>query len=404
MLAALAQSNQLRAQSDSDAAAPFSFSGFGTLGAVRSSEDQADFTSNGLRPNGPGYSRTWSVDVDSRLGAQLSVDVNSKLTAMVQVVSEQLYDNTYRPRVEWANIRYQFDDHWNVRVGRTVLPVFFVSDYRKVGYANPWVRPPVELYTLIPITNADGMDVTYRTGGTAVSNTIAALYGNSETHVPLLGTVDAKHTWAISDTVEWGAATFYAFYLRSKVTVAAARPFFAALREFGDQGMALADRYGVENRTVTYRGLAASYNPEHWFAMGEWGRSRLGPFLGDATAWYVSCGRRWSQLTPYVTYAEVDVDSARSEPGLDLSTLPPFAVESATMLNTALNSQLASLTIQNSTTIGVRWDFMRNFALKAQYDHIRLGDGSPGTQINVQPGFRPGGTLSLVSLSVDFVW
>jgi len=46
----------------------FSFSGFGTLGVVHSSEDQADFTSFVLKPNGAGYSHAWSTDVDSLIG------------------------------------------------------------------------------------------------------------------------------------------------------------------------------------------------------------------------------------------------------------------------------------------------------------------------------------------------
>jgi hypothetical protein len=404
MLAALGRCSDARAETENERPSTFSFSGFGTVGAVRSSEDRADFTANGLRPNGPGHTRTWSFDVDSRLAAQLAADVNSRLSAMVQVVSEQLYDNTYRPRIEWANLKYRINDDSSIRIGRTVLPVFLVSDYRKVGYANPWVRPPVELYTLIPITNTDGVDASYRVDAGALTHTIASVYGRSDTRVPMLGVVEGKHTWVISDTVEWGAATLYAIYLRSKVTIPALRPFFAAFHEFGASGGALAEKYGVENRAVTYRGVAASYDPEHWFAMGEWGQSRLGPFLGDATAWYVSAGHQWSRFTPYVVYAQVRVDSPRSEPGLDPTALPPIAADSAASLNAALNAQLASLTEQNSATIGVRWDFTRNFALKAQYDHIRLGTNSPGTQINIQPGFRPGGKLDLFSVSVDFVW
>src|ERR1035437_7564818 len=48
------------------------FSGFGTLGAVHSTEDKADYTSSPFtKPSGAGYTRNWSGDVDSRLGAQL---------------------------------------------------------------------------------------------------------------------------------------------------------------------------------------------------------------------------------------------------------------------------------------------------------------------------------------------
>ena len=44
------------------------FSGYGTLGAVHSGDDQADYLVDAFKPNGPGYSRDVSWDVDSRLG------------------------------------------------------------------------------------------------------------------------------------------------------------------------------------------------------------------------------------------------------------------------------------------------------------------------------------------------
>jgi hypothetical protein len=131
------------AASDDASASIFSFSAFGTLGVVRSSEDRADFTASPLAPDGPGFTDAWSTGVDSRLGAQVMARFTPQLSAMLQVISEQRYNDTYTPHVEWANITYQPTPELSLRVGRIVLPTFLISDSRKVGYANPWVRPPV---------------------------------------------------------------------------------------------------------------------------------------------------------------------------------------------------------------------------------------------------------------------
>ncbi len=96
------------ASADDFEAPMFSFSGFGTLGVVHSSEDQADFTSSIFKPDGAGYSHDWSADVDSLIGGQVTPISPQKLSAVLQVIAEQNYDNTYRPHVEWANIEYQF--------------------------------------------------------------------------------------------------------------------------------------------------------------------------------------------------------------------------------------------------------------------------------------------------------
>jgi hypothetical protein len=49
--------------------APFSFSAFGTLGLVHSSEDLADFTAGPSRMRGAGFSRSPSAEVDSLVAA-----------------------------------------------------------------------------------------------------------------------------------------------------------------------------------------------------------------------------------------------------------------------------------------------------------------------------------------------
>ena len=37
-----------------------------------------------------------------------------------------------------------------------------LSDSLLVNYANVWVRPPVEVYSLVPVNELDGIDLFYR--------------------------------------------------------------------------------------------------------------------------------------------------------------------------------------------------------------------------------------------------
>jgi hypothetical protein len=73
---------------DDSSSSILSFSGFGTVGVVHSSEDQAHFTSSVYQPNGAGYSHAWSADVDIRIGAQVTANVTPELSAVVQVIAE----------------------------------------------------------------------------------------------------------------------------------------------------------------------------------------------------------------------------------------------------------------------------------------------------------------------------
>jgi hypothetical protein len=398
----------LGAYAATDDASPsiFSFSGFGTLGVVHSSESEADFTNSTFKPNGAGFTRAWSPDVDSRLGAQVMANITSQLSAVVQVISEQLYDNTYRPHVEWANIKYQFTPDFSVRVGRTVLSSFMFSDTRKVGYANPWVRPPVEVYGLVPVSSSDGVDVSYKLHVGDFVHTIVGSFGKIDPGLPPSqggGNAHARALWLISDTIEYGAATAHITYQEVHLTVPGLNRLFDVFRQFGAQGIALANEYDQGDKRVSFIGVGAMYDPGPWFALGEWGHDDFHSVLGASTAWYVSGGYRLAKVTPYLTYSEVSVNSKTSDPGLTLSTLPPPLVGPATGLNAALNSTLATIADQRTMSVGARWDFMKNVGLKVQYDHTRLGAGSPGTLTNIQPGFAPGGTVNLFSVAIDFV-
>jgi len=383
-----------------------SLSGFGTLAAVHSSEHQADFTSSYLKPDGAGATHAWSADVDSLIAGQLTVAPGSQFSAVVQVISEQLYDNTYRPHIEWANVKYQPTPEFSVRVGRIVLPCFLFSDTRKVGYANPWVRPPVEVYNLVPISNSDGIDASYRFRSGELEQTLTGSYGKSDTRLPpnVGGSAHGRDMWLLSDTIEYGALSAHLAYQSVVLTVPGLNAVFDGMRYFGAQGIALADRYEQVDKHARFIGVGAQYSPGNWFLMGEWGNTNYHSVLGEKTAWYASTGYRWALVTPYVTYSTSRADSATSDPGLTLTGLPPALIGPATALNAGLNALLSSAAAQRTMTGGARWDFARNFSLKLQYDHLRLGAGSHGTLINMQPGFRAGGTVNLFSASVDFIW
>src|SRR5580658_2877617 len=98
----------------------FSLHGFGTLGVVYSDARDADFVGSPFQPNGAGYSQSIAPGIDSKVGLQLGAQFTGKLSAIVQVVSQHLYDNTWRPQLEWANLNYQFMPDFSIRVGRSV--------------------------------------------------------------------------------------------------------------------------------------------------------------------------------------------------------------------------------------------------------------------------------------------
>jgi hypothetical protein len=206
------------------------------------------------------------------------------------------------------------------------------------------------------------------------------------------------------DTVERGAMTLRAAYFNARLKFDLFDPLFAGFRQFGPQGVAIADQYDPANRRVTFFSAGGMYDPGKWFVTSEWGQIKVRSALGDRSGWYASGGYRFGALTPYVVYASTQADGNTSDPGLSLTGLPPAFAGAAAGLNAGLNTILAQIPVQRSVSVGARWDFISNVALKVQLDHDDLGAGSPGTLGNLQPGFSPGGSLNVFSATIDFVW
>jgi hypothetical protein len=385
-------------------ASMLSFNGFGTIGVVHSTEERADFTSSAFKPNGAGYSHNWSVDVDSRIGAQLSADFTPQLSAVLQVIAEQGFDNTYSPKVEWANIRYQFTPDLGVRLGRIELPVFLVSDVRKVGYANHWVRPPIEVYGVAPLTNNDGVDASYSMHFGDVINTLRGAYGpRYKLSFPGAG-IDTRNLGGIFDSAEYGAALFHASYLQAKATQRPPNPLFGAFRQFGPPGIAVAEEYELANSGVSVVTVGASYEPGGWFAMSEWTRISSHSFLDVSTAWYVSGGYGIGKVTPYITWSQITASTV-SDPGLAAEDFPAAFAGTVLALDAGLNTLLrATGHIQRTQSAGVRWDLAKNIDLKLQFDRTDIGANSTGTLINTQPGFHLGSNFNTFSAAVDCVF
>lgn len=379
------------------------FSGFGTLGAVHASVRDADFSSTVLRANGAGRSERWSPDVDSRLGAQLDVSLG-RWSGVLQLVSEQNMEGNYRPRVEWANIKYQATPDLALRVGRIALPVFLGADSRKVGYTMPWVRPPVEVYGGLPISSSDGVDATWRWGAGDTRHATQAFYGRTDTHLYDDRRLEAHGIAGLSHSIEHGPLSARLSALTGHLTTGVGTEVFTVLRQFGPQGVALADRYAIEHKRVSMVSAGFSYDPGHWFVTAELGHARTRSLLGETTTMYTGAGYRFDSLTPYVGFARVRAHGATRDPGLPLAALPAALRPTAAALNAAVNLYLATIPVQSTLSAGLRWDLPLDAALKVQYDRLRPGEGSRGTLINTPSSFRFGQTVHVASVALDFVF
>jgi hypothetical protein len=398
----------------------FSFRGFGTLGAVRSDQDYSDVVSSTLlQPNGAGATSRWNMGVDSKIGGQLDAHFNPRLSAVVQVVSKHRYDNSWTPEIEWANVKYQITPALSVRAGRTVSSILMLSDTANVGYANPWLRGPQEVYGIAPFTHMDGIDFAWNSDVGPVVNSFQAGYGSNKFDIIEGDKVTVDNIFLASNTVEYKALALRVGYVHLDATFDTSR-FPSLANRLSSLGTAftrlgfpmqgndagtLAKRYDMDN--IPIEGFTAGFraNPDNWRVIAEWAKKSDAGILPKMVGWYISSGYQFRQVTPYVTVARLD-SKTPSESGIPLAGLPPGPLRGgAGALNAALGSALNAVApSQKSLTLGLRWDLLDNAALKFEYQHIRLDDRSAGRFGNLQPGFRPGGDADVFSVALDFLF
>lgn len=407
------------APAQADEGIQWKFSAFGTLGFAHSSDDRSDFVGDIFQPNGAGKTSRWSLNPDTRLGGQVDAVFNDQWSAVLQLVSKHQYDGTYRPMVEWANVKWRVTPAFSLRAGRIAAPSYLLSESRFVGYANPWLRPPVEAYSVLSITSNDGIDATYRHSIGNAQNTIQVYFGTSTAKIPG-GEVKSNPGWGLNDTVEIGSLTLRAGYTNVKLDtkIPSFQPLIAGINQYAAgaagvpfpdfqtaaaQANALAEKYGPNDWKLSAISLGASYDPGDWFLMSELVFFKGDSVLSDSTSWYVSGGYRFGTWTPYLTYSSTRA-SIDHETGLTPSGAAAALATSAAAINAGINAALRSTTpTQNTTSVGVRWDFMKNVALKTQYDYIKVGEGSNG-RLRVDPGTSPSRNVNVFSVVLDFVY
>jgi hypothetical protein len=380
----------------------FSFSGFGTLGAVRTDTDSGRYALSVLQPGGADTS--WDASVDSLLGGQLDVRFTRSLSFVGQLVANKRAQDDFQPHVEWAFLRYAVTPDLAVRGGVLATPVFMLSDSRLVGISFPWVRPPTALYSQAPITNFRGIDLVYRVPIGAATLTLQPYLGEAPTDVPGTtgGVVKTKldDVRGIAALVEAGGWSVGARYFESKFTyrTASTDALWAGLRMIAPQvpgAGALGESLASIDKKITFASVGATYDGARVFFQAEYGRRRTDLFLADTSAWYASIGYRFGNVMPHLTISEVEVDSPTSQ-----RVVPPVGPLAA--LAAGIDSLLAGQNVaQETVAAGVRWQFHKNADLKVQWDRVKLPPGAVGN-FRAQPGFAS--RVDVYSVAVDFVF
>jgi hypothetical protein len=411
LLALLFGATQAQAQEQPGTPSPWSFTGYGTLGYSHENRADLDFVRDLSQRDKPPRSGTWLTD--SRVGLQVAYRFSPQTDAVVQAVIRDKDRATVGNSIEWAYLSHRLTPELNVRLGRVGIDVFLLSDYRHLGYAQTTVRPNWDFYGFLPIYSLDGADATYTLNTDAARWNFKAQVGRSQADVPLIVGASyhfvADNFFDLTVTREAGPWRLKAGYMTAKAAneapldaLTGALGGIAALPlgPISDEAARLANGMRFKDARISYLALGAGYDDGTWLAQGELSRiSGDRQILVQGTAAYLNIGRRFGNFTPHAGISGFRPTQAAAAAVNDWSGVGASALQAIAVRT--LNSRRID---QNTFSLGLRWDFHPQAALKLQWDRIRIKQNGYGLWSPGDSNMLSGERANLVSATVDWVF
>lgn len=394
----------------------FTFSGFGSAGVVHENARDAGFTRYITQPQAEDNDTSYLTD--TLLGLQANYAISPQFEAVGQLVlRDQKYGNFNRS-LEWAYLKWRPATNLDLRFGRVGADAFMLSDYRHVGFAQLWARPPGEFYGWIPLFSINGADASYRfrTGDTHWQ--LKGQLGSSKSQLPTgpdtTYAFEADQVRNLSLRAENGPWQFMAAITTLRVgSEAIPSTLSNGLANVGgspfvppnirNEAQQLNKSLWTEGADVRYLTLGAAYQEGPWQIQAEVAKIRSdSQVLPTGQAAYIVAGRRFGSITPYAVLSTFRSDRDATQAQGDWSVL---GADAATLQNAAVAASNSLHIDQNGVALGMRWDINSRTALKLQWDRKEVKARSYGLwQIdNTRHGDRDS-TVNIFSAVLDFTF
>jgi hypothetical protein len=394
----------------------FTFSGFGSVGVAHDNAPDLGFTRYITQPQAEDNNTSYLTD--TLLGLQANYAISPQFEAVGQLVlRDQKYAN-FNSSMEWAYLKWRPETNIDLRFGRVGADSFLLSDYRHVGFAHLWARPPGEFYGWMPLFSINGADASYR-------------FRTGDTHWQLkgqVGTSKSQLPTGPDTTYEFKADNIRNLSLRAEngpwqfmtaiTTLSVGSEAVPAALNNGLAGISgspfvppsirreaqqLNSGLWTQGADVRYLTLGGAYQEGPWQIQGEIAKIRSdSPMLPTGVAAYIVAGHRFGSITPYALLATFrsDRDATQAQ-----GNWAPLGANAVGLQNAAVAAANSLHIDQNGLALGMRWDINSRVALKLQWDRKEVTARSYGLwQIdNTRHGDRDS-TVNIFGAVLDFTF
>lgn len=375
-----------------DAKDAIEFSGFGRIVGGYLDDEGLEFQH---------YTNSLSFTEQTLLALRIDAHINDSLKLVTQGI---LHTGTIRENeVQWLYLQYQASRAVSVRVGRQRMPFFDFSETNDVGFAYPWITPPIQVYTDFLFFDIDGIMASYEFSGREVSGALESYYGQFEGELTVAETTSKTkldNSRGLILKLNYNNFAFRASHHKTQVDLG-----LQPLIEFRDILRAAnlnesADSIGLAG-SIEFSQLSLSYDSFNYFMKTELTRYDS-DFLAfpDVKNGYITLGYNFYPYSLHLTYANSVEKYTRPDNLIPIGINPQLDA-----LSQGFDQILTQLSNDGleSVTLGLRYDYSDNIAFKTEFAKLNGDDNTRGlfTENSVN---NPGNKANFFQVAVEWVF
>lgn len=315
----------------------------------------------------------------TRFGINFNATINDKFKFAGQLFATKEEDN-YATHVDWGFGTLKLTDSLDLRAGKLKFPVGLVNEYIDVGYAYPWMHAPTSFYSEAG-ANLNGPQVT-REAYSGASLLWKVDLGDWETEFDLfvgeinLEGTDVRKLQGLVVNLNLDEEIFIelATYEGNMQNVVLDDAVSAASGGSMWQNMLFNMQGNMQGADHSVDSLGIKYDSNNILFMYELANVTMGQLTAmEATAWYTTLGYRMGEFMPHITFENYEQGDGSGAFDDD----------------------------QDIVTLGLRWDYVSNVAIKFELTQIKLnqGNGLFGYEDNPEDN-----TINMFGIGIDTVF
>lgn len=387
-------------------------SGFGNIGVVHSNSDTYRFRTDISRDN-DNFEDSLDFSAISSLGIQADISLFLDFDLVTQLIYRGQKKSTLDNALSLAFLRYKPAPDWELRIGRTQLDLYLLTEYRDIGFAYPWAKIPTEVYAILPYRNLDGADFTYFKTHNDLDYRIKLFNGQSSSNIALdsenveLKIEDVMGVSFELSQFDWTLSLKHT-QARTKNNISTMTGIIGGLQQIPDviwpDKAAFINDFSLVNKKAYFSSAGLKYNLGPLTFLTELAHLESESSVVSAVnSGYVSTTYNFDKGQLFYTFAIAESKPSKFNDAVGIQRSLPNQVEEIIL---AVNESFRVFSPNQQThSLGVRYDLKDNIALKLQIDHTKI-DPQGGALWSYQGmnTLAPKESFSTVFFSVSFTF